>query len=105
MAEQERQRLSRAVDELRSTIELKLFSDVGFDPAACALHFVKIDPVAGERRLSFPVHAADADQFAASAGKHDLMVEFRRGDSGDDQWYLLLAMNMTRHAGTGAMAA
>ncbi|TKD51592.1 ATP-binding protein [Sphingomonas baiyangensis] len=91
VAEQERQRLSRAVDELRSTIELKLFNDVGFDPATCALHFVKIDPITGERGLSFPVHGADAGQFAASAGKHDVMIEFRRGDSGDDQWYLLLA--------------
>ncbi len=99
VAEQERQRLSRAVSELRSAIELKLFGDVGFDAAACALHFVKIDPVAGERRLSFPVHAADAGQFAASAGKHDVMIEFRRGDCGDDQWYLLLAHEYDEESG------
>lgn len=90
-ADRERQRLSRAVDELRSAVELKLFGDVGFDADSCALHFVKIDPVAGRRHLTFPVHAADAAQFAALDGKNDVMVEFRRGDGGDDQWYLLLA--------------
>ncbi|MFS0737423.1 hypothetical protein ABC347_10265 [Sphingomonas sp. 1P06PA] len=90
-AEQERSRLARAVEELRSTIELKVFSDVSFDPQRCSLSFTKISPEHGAYRAEVPVHSADKAMFQSLGAQDDVMIEFRQGQESEDNWYLLLA--------------
>lgn len=89
--ERERLRLSRAVEELRATIDLKVFNDVSFDPERSSLSFTKINPEHGAYRVSLPVHSGDAGMFQSLAGREDIMVEFRQDWHGEDNWYLLLA--------------
>jgi len=91
VAERERMRLARAVTELRGTMDLKLFSDVQFDPDACALRFVKLDPLFGQREMKIAVSPADRGAFSSVTGQSDIMVEFRLADGSSDKWYLLLA--------------
>ncbi len=90
-AERERARLARAVTELRATMDLKLFSDVVFDPDECALRFVKLDPTLGRRDIVMRVTSADRAAFQSVGGQNDIMVEFRMANSDGDDWYLLLA--------------
>lgn len=90
-ADRERLRLSRAVAELRATMDLKLFGDVRFDRDDCALHFVKLDPMLGRREMTMAVSSADRPAFLSLAGQNDIMVEFRLGGGNSDDWYLLLA--------------
>lgn len=90
-ANHERHRLSRAVDELRAAIGLKLVSSVRFDADAGALRFTKLFPERGPVDMSIQVDAADHHILASSAGMNDAVVEFRLADATDTEWYLLLA--------------
>ncbi len=91
IADRERMRLARAVTELRGTMDLKLFSDVQFDPRACELRFLKLDPLFGQREMRIAVSVADRAAFSSVTGQSDIMVEFRLADGKVDKWYLLLA--------------
>lgn len=89
--DRQRLHLMRAVEELRRAIDLKLLSDIRFDPDRNELRYAKIDPAMGRRGSSLAVHSGDASHFASLAGQNEIMVEFRRGRDSGDSWYLLLA--------------
>lgn len=89
--DRQRAHLTRTVEELRSAIDLKLLSDIRFDASRGELRYSKIDPSAGQRGASLSVHSADIAHFQSLAGQNEVMVEFRRGQDQDDQWYLLIA--------------
>lgn len=89
--ERQRVHLMRAVEELRSAIDLKLLSEIRFDAARGELRYAKVDPAVGRRSASLAVHSADIAHIASLAGQSEIMVEFRRGRGQDDQWYLLIA--------------
>jgi two-component system C4-dicarboxylate transport sensor histidine kinase DctB len=89
--ERQRVHLMHAVEELRSAVDLKLLSDIRFDAPSRELRYTRIDPALGRRNASLAVHAADAGHFDDLADQKELMVEFRRGQGPEDQWYLLLA--------------
>lgn len=91
IANDERHRLGRAVDELRAAIGLKLVSAIRFDPAAGALRFTKLLPERGPVQMAIAVDPADHHILASSAGMNDAVVEFRVADTADAEWYLLLA--------------
>ena len=97
--ERQRQHLTRAVEELRRAIDLKLLSDIRFDPVRSELRFAKVDPAMGRRGSSLAVHSGDVAHFASLAGQNEIMVEFRRGRESSDQWYLLLAREFDRESG------
>lgn len=88
-ADQERERLARTVDELRSAIDLRLMSGlrIGDD----ALHYVELTPGAGAREVTLPFHSADRGALTSLRGTHDIMAEFRIADSETQNWFLLLA--------------
>lgn len=98
--ERQRVHLMRAVEELRSAIDLKLLSDIRFDPDRNELRFAKLDPAMGRRGAVLAVHSGDVSHFASLAGQNEIMVEFRRGRESGDQWYLLLAREFDPDAGT-----
>jgi two-component system C4-dicarboxylate transport sensor histidine kinase DctB len=90
-SDHERQRLARAVDELRTTMGFKVFSDVRYDASSGSLRFVKIDPQHGRREMSLPVHPADRPTLANLDAHDDVMAEFRVGSGAEAEWHLLLA--------------
>lgn len=88
-ADQERERLARTVDELRSAIDLRLMSGlrIGDD----ALHYVELTPGAGARDVTLAFHPADRGALTSLRGTHDIIAEFRVADSETQNWFLLLA--------------
>lgn len=88
-ADQERERLARTIDELRSAIDLRLMSGlrIGDD----ALHYVELTPGAGAQDVALPFHPADRGALTSLRGTHDIMAEFRVADSETQNWFLLLA--------------
>lgn len=90
-ANRERLRLAKTIDELRSTIQLRLVSEIWFDPQASALRFVKLHPTQGRLNLEMSVHPADESLLQGLHGHNDVLVEFRGGGEANADWHLLLA--------------
>ncbi|WP_183986970.1 sensor histidine kinase [Sphingomonas jinjuensis] len=90
-AVEERERLSRGIDELRATIGLKLFGDVRIDPAGARLDFVKVNAQQGRREMSLAIYPADQAMMGKLAPQNDVMIEFRTGVGSSADWHLFIA--------------
>lgn len=88
---QERGRLVDAVEELKRGIDLRLVSDVRFDPIEGGLRFTEVSIDRPAEATLLRVHPNDWLAFANAQTEREAFIEFRLGSGERDDWYLLLA--------------
>lgn len=88
-ADEERERLARTVDELRSAIDLRLVSGLRIDDEA--LRFLELTPGAGACQRVVPFNPADRSALLPLRGTNDIMAELRLSGADSQHWFLLLA--------------
>ncbi len=93
MAE-EKKRLSLAVEELKTEMDLTLAANISFDPATCTLRFQDISSDRTARRRTEQVHPNDCMAFAEMRNEPEAFVEFRMAGDNSSDWYLLVARDL-----------
>jgi two-component system C4-dicarboxylate transport sensor histidine kinase DctB len=88
-ADEERERLARTVDELRSAIDLRLVSGLRIGDEA--LRFLELTPGAGACQRVVQFNPADRSALLPLRGTNDIMAELRLAGSDSQHWFLLLA--------------
>ena len=88
-ADEERERLARTVDELRTAIDLRLLSGLRIEDDA--LRFLELTPGAGACQRVVPFNPADRSTLISLRGTNDIMAELRLAGSDSQHWFLLLA--------------
>jgi signal transduction histidine kinase len=88
-ADEERERLARTVDELRTAIDLRLVSGLRIEDDA--LRFLELTPGAGACQRVVPFNPADRSALLPLRGTNDIMAELRLAGADSQHWFLLLA--------------
>lgn len=85
----ERRRLVAAVEDLQSSINLRLLSDIRFEESSGLLHYRVVNLQAPDIDQAMEVHPNDAHSLNAVENEDNPYIEFRAADR-PDSWYLLL---------------